>query len=55
VIRRGGDVRVYSTFAEEDEEYQGDVCVADLIAGTTQSSLTDLSRWITEVDQVLVF
>jgi sulfur relay (sulfurtransferase) complex TusBCD TusD component (DsrE family) len=48
-------VRVCSTRAEEDEECQEDVCLADLIAGTTQNSLTELSRWITEADQALVF
>jgi len=37
------------------DECQGDACLADLIAGTTQSSLTELSRRITEADQVPVF
>lgn len=55
VIRRGGEVRVCGICAEEDEECQRDVCVADLIAGTSQSSLTDLSPWVAEADRLLVF
>ncbi|MGH7082954.1 MAG: DsrE family protein [Acetobacteraceae bacterium] len=55
VIQRGSDVEVCGTCAEEDEECQGDVCRGDPVAGTTQSSLTELSRWISDADQVLVF